>query len=245
MRRFFAALFATPVLTLSVVFLLSSCRFLGGERVSGDGHVVTRQRNIGSFNSLDVGGALEVRIRQDATASVRVETDENLQEYVETYLDGSTLVIHNKQGYNLDPSKDIIIYVSAPEWKDLDVSGSSKLMGENTLNANELGLHVSGASEMNLEVKTRKLETDMSGSSSIQLRGSAETASSEVSGASHLRCLDLQTNETTLEMSGASDAEVTAEKQLNVEASGASHVRYRGNANIDQKSSGASSVEKM
>ena len=207
--------------------------------------MVTQQRNVGSFNSIDVGGALEVRVRQDAAASVQVATDENLQPYIETYLDGNTLVVQNKQGYNPDPSNNTIIYVSAPEFKNLEVSGASKLIGENTVTSNDLGLRASGASEISMDVKAQKLETEATGASNIQLKGRADKFSSEASGASHLRCLDLQTDETTLDLSGASDAEVTADKQLNIEASGASDVKFRGNANINQKSSGASSVQKI
>lgn len=233
------------LLALPVVLFFSSCRFLGGERIDGNGRVVTQQRNVGRFNSIDVSGALDVRVRQDATAAVRVETDENLQEFVETFLDGNTLVVRNKQGYNLDPSNNTIVYVSAPEFRDLEVSGASKLIGENTITSNDMGLRASGASEITMDVKTQKLETEATGASSIQLRGSAERFSSEASGSSHLRCLDLQTSEATLDLSGACNAEVTAEKQLNIEASGASDVKYRGNANINQKSSGASSVQKI
>lgn len=245
MRTLFIAFAVTPILAFSTALLLSSCHYLGGERVDGNGNVVTRQRNVGGFNSIDVGGALEVHVRQDASPSVRVEADENLQEYVETYVEGGTLVIHNKQGYNLDPTSEIVIYVSAPQFRDIDVSGASKLIGENTITANELGLHASGASEITLDVKAQRLETEATGASGMQLRGNAETVSSEASGSSHLRFLDLQTNETTLDLSGASNAEVAAEKQLNIEASGASDVKYRGNASINQKSSGASSVQKI
>lgn len=229
----------------AAALLFSSCRYFGGERIDGNGRVVTEQRNVGRFNSVDVGGALEVRVRQDAATSVKIEADENLQQYLEAYTEGNTLTIRQKKGYNLDPSREIIIYVSAPAFEDLDVSGASKLIGETPLTGNELGLHASGASEMNLELKVSKLDTEVSGSSTMELKGSASRFYTEATGASKARCLELVTDEAKVDVSGASDAEVTANKQLDIEASGASHVRYRGNANINQKSSGASDVEKV
>ena len=237
MRIFFLAFAATV--------LFSSCRFLGGERINGDGNIVTRTRDVGNFNSVEAGGAVEVRLRQDAATSVRIETDENLQEFVEAFVEGGTLVVRQKRGYNLDPTKEIIIYVSAPQYENIEVSGASKLIGETPITGNKLELTVSGASEANMELKISKLQGDLSGASTLQLRGSSSAVDLQASGASKVRCMDLQTDETTLDLSGASSAEVMANKQLNIEASGASHVDYRGNPAINQKSSGASSVNKV
>ena len=230
---------------LAASLLFSSCRFLGGERVDGNGNVVTEQRNVGRFNAVEAGSALEVRVRQDAANSVRIEADQNLQEFIEAFTDGNTLVIRQKQGYNLDPTKEIVVYVSAPSFESLEVSGASRLLGETPLSGNKLELFVSGASEANVEVKVSKLNTEVSGASTMQVRGNASDFSTQASGASKIRCADLVTDDATVDVSGASHAEVTANKQLNVEASGASEVRYRGNANIRQESSGASSVSKM
>lgn len=232
-------------LFFTTLTLLVSCRFLGGERIRGNGNIVNVQRNVGSFNSIEAGGAVELRIKQEAANSVRVETDENLLEYLDVFVDGNTLVISTKKGYNLRPSRDVIVYASAPRFANLDISGASKLIGENTLSGDELELGASGASEVNLNVKVEKLQADLSGSSTMELKGEAIRFTTEGSGASTIKCMDLITEETTLDLSGSSNAEVTANKQLNVDASGASDVRYRGNANINQKSSGASSVKKI
>ena len=66
------------ILALLATSVLVSCRFLGGERIHGNGNIVNVQRNVGSFNSIDAGGAVEVHVKQDAANSLRVETDENL-----------------------------------------------------------------------------------------------------------------------------------------------------------------------
>ena len=227
------------------IILLASCRFLGGERISGNGNIVNVQRNVGSFNSIEAGGAVEVRVKQEAANSLRVETDENLLEYLDIFTDGSTLVIRTKKGFNLRPSREVIVYATAPRFANLDISGASKLISEGILSGDDLEIGASGASEVNLNVKVEKLQADLSGSSTMQVKGEATRFSTEGSGASTIKCMDLITEETTLDLSGASNAEVTANKQLNIDASGASDVRYRGNANINQKSSGASSVKKI
>ena len=233
------------LLPFAVLILFSSCRFFGGERIRGNGKIVRTQRNLGSFNSIEAGGAVQVHVRQDAANSVTLETDENLLEFLDVFVDGKTLVIRTQKGYNLDPSDDIIIYASAPAFEKLDVSGASKIIGDGTISGDNLALGASGASEILMNVDVSKLEADLSGASILQLKGNAANFSTGASGASKIKCIDLATEETTLDISGATDAEVTANKQLNIDASGASNIDYRGNANINQKSSGASSVRKI
>jgi hypothetical protein len=233
------------VFVLLTATLFTSCRFLGGERVRGNGNIVTVQRNVGDFNSIDAGGAVEVRLRQDATHSVRVETDENLLEYLEIFKDGNTLVIQPKKGYNLQPSDVVIVHVAAPSYQVIDASGATKIFGQNRISGQSLELGASGSSELRMEVAASELRADLSGASILELTGSSSRFETEASGASKIKCLNLVTDETSLDISGATEAEITANKQLNIEASGASNVDYRGNPSINQNSSGASSVRKI
>ena len=233
------------LLLFLAVTLFTSCRFMGGERVRGNGNIVNAERNLGSFNSIEAGGAVEVRVRQDAAHTVRIQTDENLLEYLEVFKDGNTLVIQPKKGYNLQPTDDVVVHVSAPEFRAIEVSGASRVISENRINGNKLELGASGASEIQMDVALSELQADLSGSSALQVKGSSAKFAAEASGASTLKCLDLVTDETSLDISGSTDASITANKQLNIEASGASNVQYRGNPSISQNSSGASSVKKL
>jgi|SRR5215207_3505089 len=225
------------------LFGLSSCNYFGGERISGDGHVVSQQRNASGFHSLDVSGGIKVHLRQDAASSVKVEADQNLMEYIEVYNDGNTLVIKEKDGVNLDPSKDILVYVAAPTFKDIDVSGACDIIGDGPISANdEMSVNASGASNINLQLNASKLRSELSGSSHLNLKGQVTDFSLHASGASEIKTFELVADNIELDLSGASEAEVNANKKLDVEASGASNVIYKGRPAITQNSSGASEV---
>src|SRR5438105_688302 len=107
----------------SALFSLSSCYYFGGARVYGDGHIITKDRSVGSFNGVRIGGAMNIHLKQDANQSVKIEADQNLMEYIDVYTDGNILVIRTKQGYNLNPTKEVVAYISAPLFKEIDVSG--------------------------------------------------------------------------------------------------------------------------
>jgi hypothetical protein len=239
MRIFYSAL----VLSL---FTLSSCRYFGGERIYGDGHIVTQQRTVGSFSSVDVSGNIKVHVRQEAAPSIKVEADQNLMEYIDIYNDGNTLIIKARPGYNLRASRDIIVYAAAPLFKDIDVSGACDIIGDGTISGNEeLNMHVSGSGDIVMQVALPKVSAEVSGSGSINLKGQATDFAAHVSGSGDVKCFDLVTDNTKLDLSGSSDVEVTANKQLDIDASGASSISYKGSATVSQKISGAGSVKKV
>jgi hypothetical protein len=140
----------------------------------------------------------------------------------------------------------VIVYVSAPLYKEIEVSGACDIIGDGPINnSGDLGLHVSGSGEINMQVMAPKVYAEVSGSGTIGLKGQATNFEAHVSGSGDIRCFDLVTDNTRLDISGASDVEVTANKQLNIEASGSSDVRYKGAANVSQSISGSGSVKRV
>jgi hypothetical protein len=238
MRKLYLALSAC-------LLILSSCG-LFGQRIRGNGHITSQQKNVGSFNSVDVSGAVKVHIRQDGSSSVKLETDENLFEFLEVYTDGNKLVIKEKNGYNLDPTKDIVAYISAPSFADIDVSGACDIIGDSPITGTSaLSMHVSGSGSITMEINLPKVSTDISGSGSVNLKGQATDFNAEVSGSGDIKCFDLVTDNTSIDLSGSSGAEVNANKKLDIEISGSADVQYKGSANVNQSISGSGSVKKV
>lgn len=232
---------------LTALVLFSSCNFLGGKRVRGNGNIVTREHRVESFDRVEVSGAIEVHIRQDSSLQpVRVETDENLQELVEISERNGVLYISPVDNINLDPTRQIKVYVGAPQFRGFGVSGASHLFGENKLSSAEpIDIDLSGASQMKLDLKAPRVNAEASGASTVELRGETRDFTANGSGASHFRCFELMTENTDVDISGACSADVYASVKLNAGASGASEVKYRGAAAVTQDMSGASGIRKV
>jgi hypothetical protein len=228
------------------IIVFSSCRFMGGRRVEGNGNIVSREKSVGSFRAVDVSGALNVMVKQDSQQSVRVETDENLHEFLDIHENNGVLYIATRDNVNLDPSNDEIkIYVSAPVYRSLHVSGASSIRGENKLSSDEaFEIDLSGASEIRIDVKAPKIDAELTGASHIQLSGETKDFDIQGSGASEVKCFDLLSENTSIDVSGACSAQVHASVQLKVEASGASEIAYKGSPSINQSVHGASSIRK-
>lgn len=82
----------------------------------------------------------------------------------------------------------------------------------------------------------------LSGAAVTRISGATKDFDATLSGASELMAFDFETETVTIEVSGASHAEVFATQRLKANASGASKVRYRGNPAVDATTSGASSI---
>lgn len=229
-----------------VAFLLSSCHYFSGRRIHGDGNVVEQSRSVSGFRSIDVGGAVKVYVKQDSVFSVRVRIDNNLQEYIDVYREGEVLHIHQRNNTSLDATESIKVYVSAPSFEDFDASGACDIISEGRISSDKrIGVDVSGASNVDMDIKAPKTEVDATGAATIKLKGETKDLSVDGSGSTNIRAFDLLTENTDVHLSGAGDAQVFASVKLFANISGAASVHYKGSASVSSDISGAGSVKKV
>lgn len=235
------------VISLSLLFsvLLSSCMF-GGKRVKGDGNIKTEHRNVNPFEEVQVSGAISLFLSQGEFKPVQLESDQNLLQYIELVQQGDRLEIRTRSGFNLDPTNEIKVYLTAPQYRKVDVSGACNITSATKLvSDNDLEVEMSGASKMVLDVDLPQIKTSLSGSGEINLKGETKKLIIEMSGAAEAHCFELLSEETSVNISGAGSADVYASQKLDVDVSGAGNVKYKGEVkNITQKVSGAGGVEK-
>ena len=233
-------------LLLALPLLLAACQGIFGKRVRGDGNIRTEDRPVSDFKNVDVSGAAKVLVSQGDHPSVKIEGDENLLPYMEVNQIGNKIEVREKPGFNLAPTTDIKVYVTAPVFNDIDASGACDIIGQTKIsNPEDLAMHVSGAGDIKMEVDAPRLKAEVSGSGSIYLKGTTKDVYLDLTGAGHAHCYDLLAENTKIDISGAGSAEVYASVKLEAEVSGAGSVKYRGNATtVTQNVSGAGSVHK-
>ena len=228
----------------SLIILVGGCREIAGERIKGSGHVITENRSTSDFNSIDVSGAIDVYVRQDSATSVKVEADDNILEYIEVHTEGSRLEIYTENNIRLRPSNKIKVYISSPEYKEIQVSGASSVRCENEITSDVLDVNLSGASEGKLELNAPKISVNVTGASNASIKGKTKDFEGSASGASEIRGFDLLSENADVDASGASHIEIYASVRIDGQSSGASSVNYKGNAQSSVEKSGASSVNK-
>jgi Putative auto-transporter adhesin, head GIN domain len=231
-------------LALIALLALASCRFMG-RKIHGNGVIKTEERSVSAFKNVEANGDIKLIVTQGDPKPVRIEGDENILPYIEIIQEGDKIIIQPKHDVNLSPSGDLNVYISSPNYKSIEVSGSSDIVGQNKISSSEeLSLDASGAGDIQMEVDAPKVSAGISGSGTIKLKGQTKDLDIDLSGAGHAYCYDLQTENTTIGISGAGSAQVSASVKLNANISGAGNINYKGNPAVSQEISGAGSVSK-
>jgi hypothetical protein len=220
----------------------TSCDF---NRVKGNGHVVSKSFDKTNFKNIDVSSSLDVVLKQGTDYSVRIDGEENILQLIEVRKEGDKLIVGFKDNTSISPTKDIKVYITAPEFHKLEGSGACTISNSGVITGNEVTLDLSGACNTHLNVDVNKLGIEASGASEIEVKGKAVYFSVEGSGSTSVSAFQLMSENATIDLSGAGDAEVFASQSLKADLSGAGSVSYKGNPpSVSKEISGAGSVSK-
>jgi hypothetical protein len=226
--------------------LFSSCREIFAKRIRGNGNITTQTRSTGSFNGIDVSGNIDVYVKQDSSSSIKVEADDNLQQYIQITNEGNVLRIRTEEGYNLRSSRQIKVYVSAATFSRFEASGACNFFSQGKItSASEIDYDLSGSCDMTMDINAPKISAGASGACTLTLTGQTKDFHVRGSGSTTIKSFGLMAENVDLDISGAGDAEVYASVKLSGSISGAGSVDYKGAAQTDIHTSGATSVKKI
>ncbi|OFY60315.1 MAG: hypothetical protein A2X04_03425 [Bacteroidetes bacterium GWF2_41_9] len=211
--------------------------------VYGNKKVVSKEREAGSFDGLRVSSGIDVYLKQGNKEAITVETDENLQEYILTEIDGGVLRVYTE--VNIRDSKEKKVYVTMKDIRSIKASSAGDVIGESIIKSDELELSASSAGDIKLEVYARKLDVNISSSGDMTLSGEADVLEADMSSAGDLKAYNLKVREADISASSAGDADVNVTERLRARSSSAGDINYTGNPRyIDANSSTAGSVHK-
>ena len=205
-------------------------------------------RKVGSFHAIQLSNAFTVLITQGSEEGVAVSASDNAETgKIKTNVENGVLKIwydHDKKWSPKGPK--LKAYISVKNLDAIKASGACDIKIEGTLNATNLKIDLSGATDLIGKINVSDaLTANLSGASDLNLTGIADNAKIDLNGASEMKAYDFSTSNCNIEASGASSVQITVDKELSAQISGASSVRYKGTAMIkDIKTSGASSISR-
>lgn len=232
----------TLKLTIAGMMLLTLTFSSVKAQTKGSDDVTTQERQVATFDAIKVGCAINLYLSQGEQQSVKVQTNENLQNRVITKVTNGTL---NLSCDNVQNATKLDVFVTAVSLSKIDASGAAKVTSETPLKSEVFGLYTSGAAKTTLTLETgilnnetsgaanntlnvtaKTINTEISGAGTMVLKGTAEQHNTEVSGAGNLKSLEFITDYTNAEISGAGNARIMARKQLKADLSGAGNITY-------------------
>jgi hypothetical protein len=204
------------------------------ETIEGNGKMVTRDVKVGSFDALKASGVYELKLSQGNNESVKIEADENLQDYFSVRNEGSRLVIDMKkmENKNFKSKSKMKVFVTFKKLKEMELSMVGNVGSEEQLAFDDLDLKNKSVGNVDLKLTARKLDLNNTSVGNVKLSGKADDVVVKNSGVGSLEAGSFMVQTMNIENTGVGSARVNAEKDLKVKDSFMGKVENKGKATV-------------
>ena len=223
---------------------LSGC-IVGLAGVQGSGDIVTLEQDLAGFSEVRAGSGCRLTIVPADEFSVVVRIDENLQDYLDIRLEGSTLRI-GMDSHLRFRNRHFEVDVMMPDIDGVRLSGGARgTVSEFDLD-HAFDVHLSGGSRLDGTLTAAHLDVSTSGGARVDLAGSSASTSMTSSGGSRIVLAEWQTTSADVSMSGGSRGSVNATETLTGRVSGGARLSYVGAPpTLDVRRSGGGRVTRQ
>jgi hypothetical protein len=229
----------------SLMVLLASCDFVTGKRVKGNGNVKTEERTESGYTGIESGSDFDTYVGI-GPYSIKIEAEENILPYIETFVDNGMLKIHTKEGFWLKPRRSVKIYVTAPRLTKIITNGNGDLTSTTKItDSSRIDLRVGGNADMKVEVDAPEIDAELNGNGDIEVKGQTRNFQCKTTGNGHIAAMDLKTEAAKVEIYGNGNADIFASVKLDVSIGGNGNVRYKGDAQTSTHITGNGNVKKV
>jgi hypothetical protein len=177
----------------------------------GSGVIVSEDRPLSAFHSVNASiSETQIVINQAGAQSVRIETDDNIIDEIQTDVVGGVLIIESHVTY--DTAHDVRIFIDMTDVQSLQLTGAGSMSASGISSGGGLSVALTGVGNMTLS-------------------GSVDTYHARLEGVG-MRGIDaeaLQTRVSTIDISGIGDCRITVTDELNATISGQGNIYYAGN----------------
>ena len=205
-----------------------------------DGAFHSESRELESFHAIEVYGAAQINLSQSLDQQIVVNTyDFSL---VQTEVREGVLYIN----VPTNPYTPMILDISVPTLSSIRAVGAASidLEPQSIFTTDTLTLDLSGAAEVDMDLQVAVLNIDAKGAASVELTGTANSATITLAGAGEIDAEDFLVQTMHINCAGASEADIHVVRELWAQAAGASKISYMGNPTIKQNMAVGGSVIK-
>lgn len=229
-----------PMLRLTGFLGLATLTFASCQNIEGNGHVISETRTVGTFHSISAKGAMDIYLIPVSNASnyqVKLEGESNVLQYIQTHVDGGTLVLDTKHGFNVSTHGDLKAYIQVPQLDEVNLYGSGDIIGKDTLfSDNKMGFSLYGSGDVKVAVHAPEIEGNLLGSGKLALAGFTQDLSVSITGSADYEGEDLKAENAKISIMASGDATVYASEKLEADITGSGDIYYYGNPTTVTKS---------
>lgn len=203
----------------------------GGKEIKGNGKMTTQTRNVSNYDLVALLGSMNVELISGSEGKIKVEAEENLQEYILTTVEDGKLEISVEKGHSLSPSRNHRIKVTVP-FETLDaitLTGSGDIYSKDEIRAENFKVQMTGSGDISLPLTAKNVKAGITGSGDISLRGSARDFDCKVTGSGDISAFDFKSERVNATVTGSGDIQVYASEEIRATVPGSGDIEYKGN----------------
>jgi len=237
----------TKTMVMAVMAIMIGISFTSCEKIKGKGDTVTEARTVTGYSRISLSMSEAVYFTSGADYSLEIQGQQNVLDRIITRVEGNRLVIKLKNGVHLGPHDPIRVYVTAPDVRDLDISGSGDIYVDSPWIGTDLSTHISGSGSITISmIEANRFNANISGSGNIKVIGGlAGREELKISGSGNIEMRYVEADEVWTKTSGSGDMYVQAMELLDVTISGSGDIYYLGNPIINTHISGSGNIHRL
>ena len=193
---------------------------INGTGVRGSGTLTTEVRDVSGFDQVTLLGTGKVTIDVTGTDSLTIEAEDNIMPLLTSDIRNGTLELGSEQ--NISPTRTINYTITVASLSAVTVSGS--------------------ASVTVTDVEADTFTTDIAGSGSVEVFGTADTLEVTISGSGSFAGEDLEAVDGSVEISGSGNVVVFVTGSLDARITGSGNIEYLGDPDVAQSITGSGSI---
>ena len=231
----------TAFLFSGILLLATATSCIDHFSINGNGNPASETRHVSAFSKVKSNGDFIVYITNGIETDVVVRADDNLLQYIETYVSGETLHIDIEGLHSVKAVVPMEIYVTTPKLEGIIQSGSGTITSD-YFDSNHFDVVLSGSGRVDAEFEAESTDVLLSGSGKINITGVAQEAQMTISGSGDLNGVDLEVNSCHTLTSGSGNMWIKVSDYLSTRISGSGNVFYSGNPTVEISVSGSGNV---
>lgn len=213
---------------LCVLMVITSCKAGSSTSAKGNRKITSVEKSISNYSKISLAGSYDMVYEQKAGSPyLRIEIDENLQQYVKAEVKNGSLKV-SLEGRNIQPSK-FRVYTNSSSLSDLNIGGSGSITLQNQVKSPSLNIAIGGSGSLSAaKIQCDDLNIVIAGSGSAKIEGNATESNIVINGSGSVNASNLITKETNCVINGSGSTKVYASDELSGVINGSGGIKYKG-----------------
>ena len=236
------------------------------ETVRGSGSISEETHTFTGIAGVRLATIGELDIQLGDTEELRIEADDNLLQYFEAGMDGDTLDIGTRRGFNLRPSQKVRYTLTVKELDFIGLSSSGNAhapalsadrfeisisssgdLSLDGVDANALRVQISSSGDVSVNgIDARALDVHITSSGDVDIgEGVADTQVIRISSSGDYNGESVRSDHVTARLTSSGSARLWAAESLDATLSSSGSVYYRGDPQVSDSHSSSGRVRQV